>query len=37
MEHEGQWQLVGRYGAMAAVTRISSANPWMDSVIGLEK
>jgi hypothetical protein len=44
MRHDGQWQLVGivsgalnrhiRYGSMAALARVSSANAWIDSVIG---
>ena len=44
MQHGGQWQLVGivsgalnrhiRYGSRAAVARVSSANAWIDSVIG---
>ncbi len=44
MRHNGRWQLVGivsgalsrqiRYGAMAGLARVSSANDWIDSVIG---
>jgi hypothetical protein len=44
MRHGGQWQLVAivsgaldrhiRYGSMAALARVSSANEWIDSVIG---
>lgn len=43
MQSDGKWQLVGivsgalnrqiRYGSMAALARISSANAWIDSVI----
>lgn len=43
MQHDGKWQLVGivsgalnrqiKYGSMAALARISSANAWIDSVI----
>jgi len=44
MQRNGEWQLIGivsgalnrqiRYGSMAALARISSANSWIDSVIG---
>lgn len=44
MQNNGEWQLVGivsgalnrqiRYGSMAALARVSSANSWIDSVIG---
>ncbi|MEX2263821.1 MAG: trypsin-like serine protease, partial [Bryobacteraceae bacterium] len=44
MQHSGKWRLVGivsgalnrhiRYGSMAALARVSSANAWIDSVIG---
>jgi hypothetical protein len=46
MQQGGQWQLVGivsgalnrhiRYGSMAALARVSSANAWIDSVIGTD-
>jgi hypothetical protein len=46
MRHGGEWQLVGivsgalnrhiKYGSMAALARVSSANEWIDSVIGKE-
>ncbi|HYO81077.1 MAG TPA: trypsin-like serine protease, partial [Bryobacteraceae bacterium] len=44
MLHGGKWQLIGivsgalnrhiRYGSMAALARVSSANAWIDAVIG---
>jgi hypothetical protein len=44
MRHSEGWQLIGivsgalnrhiRYGSMAALARVSSANAWIDSVVG---
>ena len=47
MRHRGEWKLIGivsgalnrhiRYGSMAAVARVSSANAWIDSVVGKDR